>query len=200
MDYIPVPGVLQAEYVFRWDNQIVENVHHYKVEGAIDLTAMNALGLFLRSHWDSAIQPGTAANVTLTHIKITDLSTQNGMTINYATGLPLTGLAASPSAPNSVTVCLTKRTALRGRSFRGRTYYVGLTEANVVGNTIDSSTLAFLLTEFNNLITGPAMDMVVVSRFSGNAPRAEGIATPVIGFTSDGFVDSQRRRLPGRGN
>jgi hypothetical protein len=43
-------------------------------------------------------------------------------------------------------------------------------------------------------------NMVVVSRFQNGSPLANGITTGIINFTSDGIVDSQRRRLSGRGN
>ena len=48
-------------------------------------------------------------------------------------------------------------------------------------------------------VTLDPWSMVVVSRYENNAPRAEGIATLVDRLSSDGVIDSQRRRLPGRG-
>jgi hypothetical protein len=203
MPYIPVPLTLQAELVYNWDGQICENVLHYVCGVAWDIPRINTLGAALVNWWDVNMQPNMPSNLSLINVRMTDLATQTGLVVNYSTGLPLQGSAASPSLPNNCALVLTKRTLLRGRSFRGRVYMPGLLEANVTGSTVAAVNVASYVSLHNMLllfdIGTENAELVVVSRFTGGAPRAAGVVTNVTNFTSDGIVDSQRRRLPARG-
>lgn len=204
MPFIPVPQVCQAELIFRWDNAIVENVHHFSAEGPFTTAEMVDLGEFLISWWDTNFQTSAPTNLQLINVRLTDLTTETSPVVNVVDGLPLVGSAVAASLPNNVTCVFTKRTQLRGRSFRGRTYHIGLNEAEVTGNTVGSGTISAYVTNYNYLRTFSINDfsweLCVVSRYADHQPRAFGLATPVLTFTSDGIVDSQRRRLPGRGN
>lgn len=204
MPFIPVPQVCQAEMIYRWDNAIVENVHHFYGESPFTVTEMTDLGEFLINWWDTNLQASAPTNLQLINVRLTDLTTDTSPVVNVVTGLPLTGSAVSPSLPNNVTCVFTKRTQFRGRSFRGRTYHIGLNEAEVTGNTVGSGTVSAYIVIYNYLLSPTINDFTwelsVVSRYTDNAPRAFGLATAVLTFTSDGIVDSQRRRLPGRGN
>jgi hypothetical protein len=112
--------------------------------------------------------------------------------------------------PNNVTLTVSFRTANRGRSFRGRNYVVGLGETQVAGNTVAPSVITAFDGIYSQLLASPVAAIatwVVVSRFSGvdpvtkePIPRVTGIATPITSVTVvDNVVDSQRRRLPKRG-
>lgn len=113
--------------------------------------------------------------------------------------------------PGNVTMSVSFRTALRGRSFRGRNYVAGLTEDQVAGNIFISTLSASWKAAYEAIaaaIASTGWTWVVVSRFSGvdavtkePIPRAAGVTTPVLSvIVVDDFVDSQRRRLAGRGN
>jgi len=203
MAYIPVPDTLQAELVYNWDGQIVENVLHFKPFNILSLTLMQELGLKLVGWWIANIKGITPTNLQLVNVKITDLTTQTSPTINYATSLPSVGTGGSPSLPNNCAVVLTKRTLLRGRSFRGRIYHPGLYEAIVVGNTVDAGAVVSFINAYTQLKAFPTAtttwEMVVVSKFQNKVPLLVGVTTPVLSLDSDGVVDSQRRRLPRRG-
>jgi hypothetical protein len=97
------------------------------------------------------------------------------------------------------------RSALSGRSFRGRNYIPCLTNSQVTGNLIDVSWQGDIINAYAELLFGggalPAgWVWVVVSRFTNNLPRVTGIFSEVFSvLVTDTIVDSQRRRLPGRG-
>jgi len=110
------------------------------------------------------------------------------------------GAIAEPTLPNNVSLCTTFRTALTGRSYRGRFYspppiVSQMDTANLVGTSYAASLLAAI----NAVIfSGPDNGFVhvVVSRFSGGSPRGFGIATPVTSVVNrNRRVDSQRGRL-----
>jgi len=205
MPFIPTPDCLQVEMIFNWDNQIVENVFHYDMGGGFNAADADMVAAAIKTAWDTTLKAQTAATCSLTKFRMTDVTTQTGFATEYATGLPIAGTKVSASMPNSVSVTIKKATAKRGRSYRGRMFFIGLTEDNVTNNIINSG----LTTTFGNFFAaidsiaisagGPAI-LSVRSLYNGNAPRSEGILTPVTSFITDLVVDSQRRRLPGRGS
>lgn len=204
MAYIPADNVCQAELIFSWNTQIVETVLHFEPDSGLTPTKMNELGAFLQQWYDTQMQNQHPTTVSLINIKLTDLTLQIGPVVNYSTGLPLVGAGASPSLPNNVALVFTKRTILRGRSYRGRIYHFGLMESMVTDNQVGGANITNLVAIYSlllNPITATAnWDLVVVSRYNNNQPRVTADVTAVTNITTDGLVDSQRRRLPGRGS
>lgn len=202
--YIPVPGVIQVEMIQNWAGQVIENVHHFVVEPAPTVSLMNDLASGMVGAWNTGMKPSMPLNLSLTSVRLTDLTTQTGPVVNYGLGLPSAGTYGNPSLPNNCACVITKRTAQRGRSYRGRSFLPGLTEPSVADNVILPALLTTFLSYFANIrqptYSGTQFVMVVVSRYTNNLPRAVGVATTVTGFTADQVVDSQRGRLPGRGS
>jgi hypothetical protein len=83
-------------------------------------------------------------------------------------------------------------------------------EQTVGANTFSDATVDAFITAYEQLLTVGSIisaEWVIVSRFSGvdadkkPIPRAAAVITPITAVTVvDNIVDSQRRRLPGRGN
>lgn len=203
MPFIPVPNTVQAELVYNWNGEICENVFHFEAAGAPIVSEMVELGEYLINWYDVHLQPLHTGNISLINVKLTDLNAAFAPAVDVSTGLPLVGTLPGDSLPNNVAACISKRTIFRGRSYRGRIYHPCLGEAQVTGNTILTATRTSLLAAYSLLIgfstAGEAWQMVVVSRFEGGAPRATGLTTPVTNLSMETTVDSQRRRLPGRG-
>lgn len=202
MPFIPVANVVQCETVFLRDGQYCENV--YNVSGAGGYTAgdiRTLLQLFI-SWWNVNLKALVPVNISLVNTIGTDLTTQNGLRVEESTGLPLTGTEAGSPYPNNVALAIKWLTNSRGRSFRGRTYHVGLSSNNVSQNTVTGAHANALEAAYGQLITDLAAasyTLVVVSRYTNNMPRSNGVATPITGLSVNTTVDSQRRRLPGRG-
>lgn len=203
MAYIPAINTCQAELFYTWDGQQCETVLHYIPDDPLTITIMPELGASLVSWWDIQIQPDTPTNLTFRSIKFTDLTSQIGPTITYAAGLPLVGIDASASLPNNCALVITKRTVLRGRSYRGRIYHPGLCEGDVIANAVTPAFVVSMVARYEMirvLVTASTTwRMAVVSRFTNGNPRVAADVNPVSSFDSDGSIDSQRRRLPGRG-
>lgn len=203
MPFIPVPGVVQLEAVYSMVGSVCENVYHYQWPAAIDAASMLDFAAAWLVEWTANQKPYINVEVQLVNIKVTDLQSNVSPVVNYSTGLPVLGTQSGALLPNNVSLCFTKRTALRGRSNRGRLYWPGFGEASVVNNSVSGALVTSIITGLNNMrtVVSPIgnWEMVVVSRFTDKAPRVAGIFTPVTNFTCDGVVDSQRRRLPGRG-
>jgi len=203
MEYIPVPNTAQLEFVFNWGGQVCQNVLHYVKASPWTITNLEELCGAAIGEYVSQFNINNPTNMSLTMVRATDLSSQNGPVYESSDTLPATGSNGSPSLPNNCAVVVTKRTALRGRSYRGRIYHMGLTEGSVTENQVLAASMTGILSRWTTLLALPLTAdealMCVVSRYNNNAPRTTGVATLVTNLTSDGFIDSQRRRLPGRG-
>lgn len=204
MAFIPVNTTVQVEMVHGGPGGVAVNVHHVKVDHAIALADLTAIGLCFKDWFDVDCKSQVSSGVALNLIRLRDLSTQAGLVLDYQTALPIAGTRVSPGMPSNVTLALTGRTGFAGRSFRSRTYWIGLCEDQCTGDAIVGAIITSLLAIMNALITrvaaiGADYELVVVSKYTNNAPRANGITTPIQAFTTDGVIDSQRRRLLGRG-
>jgi len=115
------------------------------------------------------------------------------------------GGVSGEAAPNNVTMAVKFNTNFAGRSFRGRNYVPVMTNSEITGNVIDSAFQAAVIAAYSELLPGgvsqpPGWEWVVVSLVTLGAPRVAGVFTGIVSVSvTDDIVDSQRRRLPGRG-
>jgi len=123
----------------------------------------------------------------------TDIGTSSGetstRTVNRISLGPIDDL------PGNCSYVLTKRTATRGRSFRGRLFLIDLPEDFFNGDLFNT----FYGSPISNL-----MAAIVTPRQAGRfnpavGSKTLGISTPFTAMTHDGVADSQRKRLTGRG-
>lgn len=201
----PISGIYRAVMNYTYDGQETANVMHFSHPEYPTPATPADLGQSLINWWAPNIKVRVPATCVLRAVTVTDLAASGPPALEYATGLPIAGTDASPQMPNNVTVAMSLRTALRGRSFRGRLYHVGLPEAQVQNNNVVPASLTSLLGAYNLLVAldsaslGQNYQLVVLSYWANKALRSVPVATPVVSITSEGIIDSQRRRLPGRG-
>lgn len=187
-----------------WDGQRVQNNLYFYSPAFWNVSKATALSEYIVQAWSTYARPSVASTCSLASIYCTDLTTENSFTYEHVTGLPLAGTQGTASMPNNCTIAVSYVTALRGRSFRGRSYLVGLTEGNVTGNTVASAFVDAWVDFLEDLDNGVLIDLtayqVVVSRIEQGNPRPSGIASQVLTRVArDYVVDTQRGRLPGRG-
>ena|ERR1700690_1767373 len=130
-----------------------------------------------------------------------------------ATDMPYIGEEAHDGCPSNVTLAIRLDTEFLGRSNHGRFYFVGINSGlydidnpNVVkpGSLVDfdGANAAFQTAMEAVTLTSPAAtgSLVVASFFHGAALKTPATWNIVTGITlKDNVFDSQRRRLPGRG-
>jgi hypothetical protein len=203
MAFVPVPNTLAVHMVYTMFSQRVENTLYFTPSAAITPTLMNSLGLMLYNWWVANIRPIQKSDVQLVQMDITSLETEFAPGITYTTNLPQFGTHATGTLmPNNVTLAISFRTAFRGRSYRGRNYFIGFATDQVGASSIVLAVKTSLISAYNALIaaaTAAGFTWVVVSRVSHGAPRGTGLATPVTNILIEDTMDSMRRRLPGRG-
>jgi len=208
MAFVEAPGVAQVEVTALMDGQRTQNVLHYKMTGATDYDAaeLTALATAIIAYFNQVSVKGLYPSTwQLIEVRAIDLSQQFGFAVSVGAGLPITGTRAGAQLPNNCALVLTKRTSLRGRSFRGRIYFGPLVEADVTGNSVSGAVVTSILGNLAGLLDITDAGAVhhylqIVSRYTNNSERGTALVTQVSSLTSDGVLDSQRRRLPGRGS
>ena len=102
------------------------------------------------------------------------------------------GDIAQDSLPGSVAFCVSLRSALAGRRFRGRKYFSGLGEGHVTENLFDAAVAADLVTAIQTMATALTANGTPLSIFS---PTGLTLVPVVSIVATDLTVDSQRGRL-----
>lgn len=210
MPFVPATNTIECELRYEQDDQQLENTLYFHLATPWSVPTIQTHGTELISWWATEIAPQTSVNVVLREVYITDLTTVSAPAVSVVPLLLTQGTRAVPALPNNVSLVTSFRTDSRGRSFRGRNYFVGLCEDQVDENTVDPGVLTALVAAYNDLLPGGALTRgvwSVVSRFSGvdpvthdPIPRAAAVVTPITTVVIvDDTIDSQRRRLPGRG-
>lgn len=188
---------------FTYDGQQVENVYHVIQADEWNATTLMSLAEDFDTWWHTNLQPSLPNDLVLREVVATDLSSATGPSVTFPATSPQAGAQNVESLPNNVTLAIKWLTSSRGRSFRGRTFHLGLSDTVVLRNTATDALIAQLQTAYEALLTsitaGDGAALCVLSEVSGGAPRANGICTEITGVSIDPTIDSQRRRLPGRG-
>lgn len=209
MPFVPVPNTLQVEAIYLLDGQRVENTLYFEHPGGWDLPSITAWMEQLRLLIEEDLLPLLSSTIQFIELVGRLLDTASSIGYSIAISPPGTGGASGELMPNNVTYTVSFKTGLTGRSFRGRNYIPGLSINSVDGNNIASAFRTGVLAFYDALLalaTSEGLGWVVVSRYSGvdadkkPIPRVTGVTTPIVAATTfDNTVDSQRRRLPGRG-
>jgi len=179
------------------------NVLNFFRDEGIDEAIMTALGDALVTWWTTEIKPGASSDISLTEILVTDISTETGGQVTITDGLPQVGSISSDAIPMNATPVISLRTGARGRSYRGRVYHVGLGTSAVANSRLVAGVADDLRDAYATLLDAtyldPDAEWSVVSRCQDQEWLTTAVVTPITGLIVDDILDSQRRRLPGRG-
>lgn len=197
----PADGVTRAVFNYTSNGIATANVLHFMQPPGPDAPDPTDLASRLAIYWAANMSQLTHSSTALQNVICTDLSTSGPPASLSTQGLPSTGLQTGDGMPNNVTLCLSLKTGLRGRSYRGRIYVPGISESNSAGNAVPSAYRDALVSAWSGLIlyTGPVgtpdIQMVVLSYFNAGAIRATPVATPVVSISADTTIDTMRRRM-----
>lgn len=201
----PAPGVARVTLELTHLNQLCRNVLHFQRRDGDPGVNLQDLAAAVGNWWDTQLQNLVSNDTTLVNVTATDLSQYGAPGTIWTPAAPLVGSGGTSGSPGNVTVVMSLVTPLRGRSFRGRIYHVGLAQTWITGNRLVTTHQTNLLTAYTGLLglqqaPSTPLDLGVLSYYNGGALRAAPLFTPVVNIKTDGLIDSQRRRLAGRGN
>jgi len=170
------------------------NVIHYRYSGARPTSSeLASLCAGVEATIIDAYEDFVCIGTTWYEITANDVEDAGGATASRS----ITRVAAGGLQvfPGQVSFVLTKRTGLRGRSFRGRFYCIDLPEDFFNGDDFNPAYSAVV----NNL-AAKLMQFQVSGRFIPSVgSRALGGSTPIQSITYDYISDTQRRRGKGHG-
>jgi len=204
MTFIPTVDTARATLNFSQGTSLGVNVLWFKRSSPIVSADLTTLAIDLTNWWDTYGDPTMVASGQLNSIDAIQQDSSTSPSINYAPASPIAGTATGTGAPLNVTIVSSFRTANRGRSSRGRFYSYALSEAdtNNDGVTIGSGLQTALSVMWANLagfVSPDGWTHVVVSKQLDGVARAAGLAQAITSYIIDTALDSQRRRLLGRG-
>lgn len=198
------PNTVKVCMNFLQNGELTCQVYHVDVNTNPTTSILTNVATVFRD-WFQNWQDGTVNDETdLQTITVTDVSEVDGEGIEFSDGLPLSGTAEGNPLPNNCTVVTKLATGFTGRSRRGRKYAVGLADIHVNADaqtitTVFQAALNAIFEELIDAMVSEGWKLVVNSLVSGGAPRTTGLNTEILSASTDLTLDSQRRRLPGRG-
>jgi len=203
-DFIAAPDTAQLRLEFDTPGGKAQNVLTFRKSTPWDSGNLADLITDAASAWESQFSPLQSDQVALSRFIATDLSAPDSWQVEVSPTTPIEGGRASPCMPMNVTVVTKFSTGLTGRSHRGRSYHVGLTDDQCVGDELvagmaDSIRDAWIdfIGEIHDGSTGA--DHVVVSYCFNKEWRDVAAVTDISNYSTENTLDSQRNRLKGRG-
>jgi len=202
MAFIPVPGVAQVNVNYRENNEPAQNTLYFASNSTIDTTNIQSLADDILAYWLAEMLVWLPQTTQLFQVEAFSLDAQEGPYGQAVPDAPSFGGVFLDGDANNVTISVSHRSGLRGRSHRGRNYLAGVPKAYIDANFVDVDWLLSVIGGYANMMGPNAVSdgwrWNIVSRRHNNAWRAEGIALPVRSVVIvDNVVDSMRNRLPG---
>jgi len=202
--YIVADETAKVQLYFSTPGGVAMNVLNFRTDGGWNAVSLDVLVDEIATSWEAQFSPLQSDQVECYRIVATDLGAPIPAQVDKAPVNDLTGGRASVIMPGNVTVVTKFGTGLAGRSQRGRTYHIGLTDDQCVGDSLVAGmadTIRDAWIDFAGEVhdSPAAADLVVVSYCHNKAWRTAAQVLNVTTFTTEDVLDSQRKRLFGRG-
>jgi len=203
MAFVPAPNC--AEAIINWDTPGGRNLNvcNFKFAGSYIQDDIDALAAAVDSAVGTDMLPLTSGDSAYvgTHVRglaaTVDLEALNVDSIGA-------GTAMGGGLPTNASHCISLRTGLTGRSARGRFYTVGMaTSAQASADAVSVTYSNAYIDALENMSAAAALEgwtFVVLSRQNNGIVLTTAVARPITTMLAvDLNIDSQRRRLAGRG-
>lgn len=187
------------ELVCILDSQTVETVFNYQATPAL---TTEGEAIALATNWMTIMTPllvaAGSAQLTFDHINVRAKNkTLPNVTITRLFPPGTVGATGGDASPGNATLAVKQMTGRSGKSYRGRNFWPGLAEGQTIGNQVISALITALSIIFTRNLTG---FVGVVGTYIPCVPSRKLLQLHnIVAFSMDKFIDSQRRRLTGRG-
>lgn len=178
----------------------VANVIGFNFGAAYAQPAIDALAAAADGSVTTYYKPLMTAGMTYDGVEVRGLTSTVDLFGSNSSGAG-TGGVSGAQLNNNVTLCVTLRSGLTGRSARGRFYAFPtgasqLSAANLFSTTYGNALVAFL-DNLRLVAAGAGWQCSILSRRNNNALRPVGVAFGVLDVELRNYIsDSQRGRLP----
>lgn len=203
MAFIPAVNTVKTAIEGSLGGQVIINTLYWLFTGAPSETNVADLADRVLEWCVDEMLSVLSQDFQLVGVTATDQTTDHGYQANASPLTTEVGVSTSPASPANVAGVVTFRTSQVGRSYRGRNYIAGIPDDVTDSPVIFDPTWVSNVVASYALLSGVETDIdcthVVCSRYTANAPRVTAVLTPITSYTMDSNIDSQRRRLAGRG-
>lgn len=199
MAFISLPNGIKIEIIMRKGGAPVVNVVFLQATGVPNLLNLENYTNAVITWWNTNIKPLVTSGTALHTVRATNWNAENGLQYTNDLLTPSAGTRTGGDTPSNVAAVTTFLTGQSGRSFRGRVYNGGMSDDDIVTNTLSTTLVAGYLTAwaaFQADMQALGLEHVVASFYSNLAPRTVGVATPIVSYSMNNVVDTQRRRIP----
>ena len=204
MAFVPALNTAKVVLEYTWSSQAVVQTFWMQYSASPSAADLQTIADHFRNNFNASMVTSQATSISLVRVTATRQDNANDIQAVSTPASPVPGTGSGDSVPLNAAWVFSYRTALRGRSYRGRGYQPGLLNSILTSPGIGNSAIltAIAANYVQWLITSvPAgWTWVVASHFHNKAPRASAVLTPIISVVVDTLLDSQRRRLVGRGS
>lgn len=202
MAFTPAPGVCEVVHHFGTTGGPQYNIYHvlHSDGSAWDNAAQVAVGNVFKTWNQGTANAFRQASIFSIEFRMRDLSVQAGA---EAIVSDLTnGTNAGAPLPNNCTLAIKASTGVAGRSHRGRTYWVGLSENMTTGDQIITTVGTNIVNALGTLVAAvnaiANTKLCVLSGQENKVKLNPRVGHPINTFLlADTNLDSQRRRLTG---
>jgi len=201
MPFVAVPATVKVNWFYTLNGQPAMNRVHVSVGPTLPSAALCAtIANAAAGWWDGNCKTLQTADLSLRETQAISIAEQNGPQASFTSGLPTPGTNINPALPGNTSFAVSLRSGLTGRSARGRWFWAGLTENQVVQNVVDGGIVTSIVAALDNLIgamSAVGATLVIVSYTSNGIPRPGGPVKFIVtdALAVDNIVDSQRGRL-----
>lgn len=202
MAFIPAPNAIRICLQMLWAGQTVEICIGILKSTAVTAGDLATVTTDLESWRQTEYVPLISSSIDFVQWYALSLTTATSPSLITPITVSAVGGAGATTVSNNVALVTTFQTDLRGRSYRGRVYTPGISTVDIASSTEAGATIAFDLntaySQINSYLTA-GFSHVVISYQNNNVLRSTAARTPVTGYRTEVRLDSQRRRLEGRG-
>lgn len=223
---MPIPAGAEVKLYWSLNAQLAMNVIGVEITGnpSFGQALADTIGAAIKATFTANLAPQIATSNSLVRVGIRDLRADHLPEFRDS-GAAVAGTGAGDAMPGQAACCVTLRTAGAGKSFRGRTYISGFTEAangasGLILAAASTAAVTFMQVVNQNLtsngmrmavLTRPQDDVVITKTTTPLGGPAEvkvlshqtqkpGAVHTVTAFESrNAFWESQRKRVNGRG-
>lgn len=182
----------------RHENSTMLLIYNFKhISGTISETTLTEMCQQFWATHGARIAALMASSYSFILVEATDRDHIGGAYGSFVPTTNVVGAKANDALPANVASCISFKTGLAGRSYRGRQYFFGWVDGDFTGSTLVGSNVVLLSQYAQALITTNNYGTISAELAVASIKLLDLIV--INSYSLDSAGDSQRRRLPGRG-
>lgn len=196
------PEVCKVSLIMTQDTRTFVNTFHVDKVTEWTLPEMITLAGEVRDWYVNFYRAAVPSQVSLLQVQVRKYDPIAPLAYDLNVSPPSPGIRGGSPTPRNASVTTSWRTGLAGRRFRGRIYLPGVNEPDAGDDDrISSALVNLLVSAAAELILGALTQGVLTVFHPPKDPPTpyDNTSTDVLTAVVENIIDSQRRRLPGRG-